>query len=143
MANRRVRVVRSVKLNGEWKFMNPQAAQRKHIPNNEGRWYITWREGTKKKWQLAESWTQALSLKLKKEGELAAVAAGVEIVAPNPARLKLDDAIEQFKDDLKLLERRDRSWCRTAGSGRPTNDRPEPGRLLNPPRHGTDWPSSR
>lgn len=109
MANRRVRVVRSVKLNGVWKFINPVRAQRLKIANDQGRWYITWREGNKKEWERADSWTHAMALKLKKEGELAAVAAGVEIVAPNPARLKLADAIEQFNEDLKLLERRDRT----------------------------------
>jgi len=37
MANRRVRLVRSVKVNGVWKFLNPIKAQRLKIPNSEGR----------------------------------------------------------------------------------------------------------
>lgn len=111
MANRRVRVVRSVKIKGVWKFINPVKAQRLKIANDQGRWYITWREGNKKEWARADSWTHAMALKLKKEGELAAVAAGVEIVAPNPARLKLDDAIEQFNEDLRLRNRRHRTMA--------------------------------
>jgi len=106
MANRRVRVVRSVKINGKWTFINPNRAQRLHIPNDLGRWYISWREGTKKCWERADSWTHAMSLKLKKEGELHAVAAGVELAAPKPSRLKLEDAIEEFYEDLKLRDRR-------------------------------------
>jgi hypothetical protein len=48
MANRRVRVVRSVKIKGVWKFINPVKAQRLKIANDQSRWYITWREGNKK-----------------------------------------------------------------------------------------------
>jgi len=40
VANRRVRVVRSVKIGGQWKFINPNKAQKLNIPNQEGRWYI-------------------------------------------------------------------------------------------------------
>src|ERR1039458_571395 len=87
MPNRRVRVVRSVKLNGKWKFMNPQAAQRQRIPNGQGRWYITWRDGNKKEWERCDSWTHALAQKLKKEGELHARSAGVELAAPKLGRI--------------------------------------------------------
>ena len=76
MANRRVRLVRSVKLNGVWKFLNPIKAQRLRIANSEGRWYISWREGSKKKWQKADSWSHAMQLQHKKEAELHAIAAG-------------------------------------------------------------------
>src|ERR1019366_5670310 len=106
MPNRRVRVVRSVKLNGKWKFMNPQAAQRQRIPNNQGRWYITWRDGNKKEWERCDSWTHALSQKLKKEGELHARSAGVELAAPKPSRLTFEHAVDLFNDDLRLRDMR-------------------------------------
>jgi len=106
MPNRRVRVVRSVKLNGKWKFMNPQAAQRQRIPNDQGRWYITWRDGNKKEWERCDSWTHALAQKLKKEGELHALSAGVELAAPKLGRITFDDAVEQFNEDLRLRNRR-------------------------------------
>ena len=111
MANRRVRVVRSVKVNGQWKYLNPITAQKLKIPNDQGRWYITWRVGDKKEWERADSWTHALKLKLKKEGELHAVSAGVELAAPDPARVTLKDAIAQFTDDLTLLDRRHRTMA--------------------------------
>src|ERR1019366_10634003 len=59
MANRRVRVVRSVKVKGVWKSMSPVVAQQQRIPNDQGRWYITWRVGDKKEWERADSWTHA------------------------------------------------------------------------------------
>jgi len=107
MANRRVRLVRSVKLNGVWKFLNPIKAQRLRIPNSEGRWYISWREGSKKKWERADSWSHAMALQHKKEAELHAIAAGVELPKPKPDRLKIEDAYTHFKDDLTLRDRRD------------------------------------
>jgi len=107
MANRRVRLVRSVKLNGVWKFLNPIKAQRLRIPNSEGRWYISWREGSKKKWQKADLWSHAMQLQHKKEAELHAIAAGVELPKPKPNRLKIEDAYTHFNDDLKLRDRRD------------------------------------
>ncbi len=106
MPNRRVRVVRSVKLNGKWKFMNPQAAQRQRIPNDQGRWYITWRDGNKKEWERCDSWTHALAQKLKKECELHARSAGVELAAPKPNRLTFEQAVDLFNDDLRLRNMR-------------------------------------
>ena len=45
MANRKVRIVRDVKLDGEWTTLSLKNAQKLKIPAAEGRWYITWREG--------------------------------------------------------------------------------------------------
>jgi hypothetical protein len=45
MANRRVRIVRYVKLNEEWTTLSLKKAQKLKIPPAEGRWYVTWREG--------------------------------------------------------------------------------------------------
>lgn len=109
MANRKVRVVRSVKISGQWKFINPNKAQKLKIPNDEGRWYICWRTGNKKEWQRADSWTHALSLKLKKEAELHAISAGVALPAPDPTRLTVADAVTQFKEDLTMLDRKDQT----------------------------------
>src|ERR1035438_1659895 len=55
MANRRVRVVRSVKINGRWKYLTPSKAATMRIPNNQGRWYISWRAGPKKEWERCDS----------------------------------------------------------------------------------------
>jgi hypothetical protein len=43
MANRKVRIVRDVKLDGEWTTLSLKKAQKLKIPAPEGRWYITWR----------------------------------------------------------------------------------------------------
>jgi hypothetical protein len=42
MANRRVRVVRSVKVAGKWATMSEQKARKLRLPDIEGRWYIQW-----------------------------------------------------------------------------------------------------
>lgn len=86
--------------------MNPQAAQRQRIPNDQGRWYITWRDGNKKEWERCDSWTHALAQKLKKEGELHARSAGVELAAPKPNRLTFEQAVDLFNDDLRLRNMR-------------------------------------
>ncbi|MGA8190086.1 MAG: hypothetical protein WB776_19340, partial [Candidatus Sulfotelmatobacter sp.] len=119
MANRRVRLVRSVKINGKAVFCAPETTpkgsisseivlykgQRLKIPASEGRWYIRWEEGNKPKWQRAASMTEAIGLRVRKRMELQAVAAGVEVKPDNPSRLRLSDALQQFIADLELQNR--------------------------------------
>jgi hypothetical protein len=82
MANRRVRLVRNVKLNGKPTFVTPvitpkgsvsnemvlYKGQRLKVPADAGIWYIRWEEGHK---------------------------------PDNPSRLRLADAFQQYIDDQK------------------------------------------
>ncbi|MGA7514488.1 MAG: hypothetical protein WBW46_16460 [Candidatus Sulfotelmatobacter sp.] len=54
MANRKVRIVRDVKLDGKWTSLSLKKAQKLKIPAAEGRWYITWREGRRIKREQAQ-----------------------------------------------------------------------------------------
>jgi hypothetical protein len=46
---------------------------------------------SKKEWQRAASWTHAMQLQHKKESELVAINAGIELPKPKPDRLKIED----------------------------------------------------
>ena len=92
MANRKVRVVRSVKLDGKWKFLTLERGRKLRIPNSEGRWYISWREGSRTRWERAKDSGSAYTLKLKKDAELHAAAFGVQIVPDTPARLTVENS---------------------------------------------------
>lgn len=109
MANRRVSIIRSVKIDGTWKFLSPGNARKLRVRDDAGRWYITWLEGNKKCRERCDSWSHALLQKNKKQAELHAISAGVIITPSNPARLKVTDAIEQFNDDLRLRDMRART----------------------------------
>jgi integrase len=119
MANKRVRLVRNVKLNGRPTFVAPDITpkgvisaemvrykgQRIKVPATAGNWYIRWEEGNQPKWQRADSMSDAISLRVRKQIELQASAAGIEIKPEDPARLRLADAFKQYIDDQKLLKR--------------------------------------
>ena len=77
MANRRARVVRSVKVNGKWKFLSLEKGRKLKIPNEQGRWYVTWREGSLKRWKRAADYGAAHTLQVKKDTELHAKALGL------------------------------------------------------------------
>jgi integrase len=114
-----VRLVRNVKLDGEPIFAAPDITpkgvissemvrykgQKLKIPAAEGNWYIRWEEGSKPKWQRAASMTEAIGLRVRKQYELQALSAGIEIKADDPSRLRLADALQQYVDDQKLLKR--------------------------------------
>lgn len=118
MANKRVRLVRSVQISGksvqckpgisakcsvnpEWVFYKRQ--QRK-VPA-EGRWYIRWEEGHKPKWQACQNMSDAIHQQIRKQVELRAVAVGVEVKSDDPHRLRLTDAFLQYIADQELLRR--------------------------------------
>ena len=119
MANRRVRIVRSVKINGKATFCAPDITprgvvsseivrykgQKLKFPAAEGRWYIRWEEGDKPRWQRCDSMTDAIGLRVRKQIELQAVSAGIEVKPDDPSRLRLADALQEYIDDQKLLKR--------------------------------------
>jgi hypothetical protein len=106
MANRRVRVVRSLKIDGKAVFCAPDTTpkgaissefvlykgQRLKFAPTEGRWYLRWEEGHKPKWQRCDSFSDALHQKEGKQIELRAVSAGIEVKPDDPSRLRLADA---------------------------------------------------
>lgn len=95
-----------MKLAGKWVSMSPEKARKLKIPTEEGRWYIQWRLGKKKEYLQVLNWGHAITAKGKKEAELAAIAVGVDMPAPKAKRLKFEEAIEDFYEDLKLRDRR-------------------------------------
>jgi integrase/recombinase XerD len=109
MANRRVRIVRDVKLDGEWKSLSLKKGQKLRIPESEGRWYITWREGRRIKRQQANGHGHAYELLRKKHAELHATAFGIKITPDNPNRMRLEKAFDDFIEDQQLLGRADKT----------------------------------
>jgi integrase/recombinase XerD len=109
MANRKVRIVRDVKLDGEWTTLSLKKAQKLKIPAAEGRWYITWREGRRIKRELARDHGRAIELQSKKHAELHATAFGIKITPDNPNRMRLDRAFDEFIEDQELLRRADKT----------------------------------
>jgi integrase len=119
MANKRVRLVRNVKVNGKPTFVAPvitpkgsvstemvlYKGQRLTVRTDAGIWYIRWEEGHRPKWQRCQSMSDALHQKTRKEIELQAISVGIDIKASNPSRLRLTDAIQQYIEDQKLLQR--------------------------------------
>jgi hypothetical protein len=124
MANRRVRLVRNVKVNGQPTFVAPvitpkgsvstemvlYKGQRLKVPADAGIWYIRWEEGHRPKWQRCQSMSDALHQKTRKEIELQAVSVGIALNPSNPSRLRLTDAITQYIGDQKLLQRSHAAW---------------------------------
>jgi len=102
MANRRVRVVRSLKIDGKAVFCAPDTTPKGAIsseliiykgrklkfPPDAGRWYLRWEEG-KPKWQRCDSFSDALHQQVRKQIELRAVSAGIEVKPDDPSRLRL------------------------------------------------------
>lgn len=109
MANRRVRMVRSVKLDGAWKFLSVARGRKLKIPNEEGRWYISWREGRRTQWKPAKDYGHAYTLLKTKEAELHAAAFGIKIISDDPKRLRLEKAFDDFIEDQQLLGRADKT----------------------------------
>jgi integrase/recombinase XerD len=109
MANRKVRIVRDVKLDGEWTTLSVQKAQKLKIPSAEGRWYITWREGRRIRREQARDHGRAIELQSKKHAELHATAFGIKITPDTPNRMRLEKAFDEFIEDQKLLDRADKT----------------------------------
>jgi hypothetical protein len=105
MANRKVRVVRSVKLDGKWKFLTLERGRKLRIPNTEGRWYISWREGSRTRWERAKDYSDAYMRQLKKNAELHATAFGVHVKPETTDRMRVEKAFDEFIKDQELLER--------------------------------------
>jgi hypothetical protein len=109
MANRKVRIVRDVKLDGEWTTLSLKKAQKLKVPAAEGRWYITWREGRRIKREQARDHGHAIGLQGKKHAELHASAFGIKITPDNPNRMRLEKAFDDFIEDQELLRRADKT----------------------------------
>jgi integrase len=109
MANRKVRIVRDVKLDGEWTTVSVQKAQKLRIPSAEGRWYITWREGRRIRREQARDHGRAIELQSKKHAELHAAAFGIKITPDNPNRMRMEKAFDDFIEDQELLRRADKT----------------------------------
>jgi len=119
MANRRIRLVRNVKLNGKPTFVAPvitpkgsvsiemvlYKGQHIKVPAEHGNWYIRWEDGDKPKWQRCKSMSDAAHQKERKQIELQAVSFGIDVKADNPSRLKLAEAFRYYIEDKKLLKR--------------------------------------
>lgn len=125
MANKRVRLVRCCVVNGSGKpvYCKPETTQkgavssewvlyrdkRYKVPASEGRWLIRWEDGDRPKWQSAPTMTEAITLRIKKEAELHALASGIEIKPDDPSRLRLEKAFEDFIEEQELLRRADKT----------------------------------
>jgi integrase/recombinase XerD len=109
MANRKVRIVRDVKLDGQWATLSLKKAQKLKIPAAEGRWYITWREGRRIKREQARDHGHAIGLQGKKHAELHATAFGIKITPDNPNRLRLEKAFDDFIEDQKQRDWADKT----------------------------------
>jgi hypothetical protein len=103
MANKRVRLVRNVKLDGKASFVAPvvtpagvtssemvQYKGRKlRVPSTDGHWYIRWNEGRRAKWQRCDSMMEANERRRHKQFELQAVSVGIDVKPQDPSRLRL------------------------------------------------------
>lgn len=121
MANRRATVVRSLKLDGKWRYCSPVVSikGRKEKPRvspdyvlldgekflvpmgTPSRWYVSWYEGSRKQWQRYESMAAALSFQAEQQARLHAVAAGVTVSADEP-RTNLETAAKDFLEKVRL-----------------------------------------
>lgn len=109
MANRRVAIYEHVKRpDGTWTFIpaDPDLVARKKLTikqERQSRWYISWREGDKKKFKRVRS---PLLSDAKKEAELKAWQLagknnGVEVTLPEENRLTIAAAAQGYLDDVK------------------------------------------
>jgi integrase len=75
------------------------------VPADQGKWYIRWDEGSKPRWERCASMADAIHQRIRKQIELQAVSAGIQFKPDDPARPRLEDALQQFVDDQTLLKR--------------------------------------
>ncbi|MGC1228498.1 MAG: hypothetical protein WA859_18655 [Candidatus Sulfotelmatobacter sp.] len=112
MANRKVRIVRDVKLDGEWTTVSVQKAQKLRIPSAEGRWYITWREGRRIRREQARDHGRAIELQSKKHAELHSAAFGIKITPDNPKGIA-QPIVTPRSSWLRLVTRRTNAFKNT------------------------------
>lgn len=110
MANKRVGLVRRVRVDGSWKYLQPFVSERGRTSPDlvkinggitsvtGGFWYLTWYEGSKKRRQpVSRSLTDAVNAQHKRRQLLAAKNAGIEVKEDDERkRLTVDAAIETF-----------------------------------------------
>ena len=118
MPNRRVTLVRRIRLNGCWQYLQPVISDHGRVSpelvkmNGQtvnvsgGVWYIAWYEGTKKKRKpIGPSLTAAVAEQQRHRQKLAALSVGVAIKEDDPTRRKIADAIPEFLQDVDLRDR--------------------------------------
>jgi len=118
--NRRVALLRSVKLEGSWRMCVPHVDTKGRVspelvkvkgkrlnvsPETPSRWYLSWYEAGRKKWQKVSgsSLTDAINERTRKEAALVSRMDGTSL--PNfgkPERRTVQDFTDQFLVDLKL-----------------------------------------
>ena len=125
MGNRKVAIVRSVKLGGKWIYCGPAKTAGGRLSSEQvyrkgklftvpagtiTRWYVTYYEGTRKIWKRIEDagmpFSAALSEKDRLEKQLAYKNAG-GVVSATTSRRSLTDAAHDFLEEV-LLRRKSR-----------------------------------
>jgi integrase len=121
MANRRATLVRSLKLDGKWRYCAPfiSTKGRNEKPRispdyvvlegkkflvpmgTPSRWYVSWYEGTKKQWKRCENLAAAHIFQREQEARLHAVSAGVQ-VSTDATRTSLEAAAKDFLEEVRL-----------------------------------------
>lgn len=119
--NKRVALLRSVKLEGSWRMCVPHVDAKGRVspefvkvqgkrlavsPDTPSRWYLSWYEAGRKKWQKVSGYslTDAINERTRKEVALVSRMEGTPL--PNfakPERRTVADYTEQFLVDLKLM----------------------------------------
>ena len=120
MANRKVAIVRSIKLGDKWIYCSPAKTAGGRLSSDQvylktklfrvpadtiTRWYVTYYEGTKKIWKRIEDthmpFTAAIAEKNRLEKELAFKSAGGLVATPEE-RTRLADAAHDFLEEVRL-----------------------------------------
>jgi integrase len=117
MPNRRVALIRAVKIDGKWKYLSPVVSEKgtvspefvwlkgKKTYVSGGVWYIRWYEGKRQIGKMCgPSLTDARIAKSRQEQVLASQAVGLEI-KDDEKRPTIDAACDQFIEDLGLKNR--------------------------------------
>jgi len=101
MANKAVALYQSVRINGKWTFRKVPEQRLRRL--SEGKYHVSWYEGTKKKMEPVGAEPDVARAALaRKEKELAFVATGGKVEQKQESqRFLLKDAVEEFLGDCK------------------------------------------
>jgi hypothetical protein len=107
MANKAVSLYQSVRINGKWTFR--KAPEQRLRKLSEGKYYVSWYEGSKKKMEpVGPEPDVARAAVMRKQRELAYLLSGGKIEQENGSKRTLGkDAIEDFIADLKVRRDKD------------------------------------
>jgi integrase len=120
MANKKVSLVRRVKIDGRWRFLSPVVSPKGTVSPelaklgkqqallSGGVWFIVWHDaGKKMRKSVGPSLTRALAEKWRQEKLLGARSVGIEVQVEDTARPKIADQIELFLEELRLRDRQE------------------------------------